>query len=151
VDEGRSESSKSFLWRQVEQDLQFFKLWDADMRRPATEHALGQEVCGQGCFSVTMASPCLFSSMLKCPATYRESHYDAAFCSHLIYLESTAIAVGSRTHFAANGIGAYFDDCLESFGLSSGPDGWIVLYVTCCGAGTHHEISRISDVPCYGP
>lgn len=97
----------SFRWIAPEgcpASLPLFRLQEGDARRVAAQVSCGQEIAGDGAFSLGMIAD--FEGRLRRhgPWFYRRLFWEAGVVGQVLYLEAEAAGVRST------GIGCYFDD-----------------------------------------
>jgi SagB-type dehydrogenase family enzyme len=132
-----------FLWQRAAgcpDGLPLYLLQERDCRRLAAGVSCGQEIAGDGAFSLGMLADYLASLRSRGSAFYRELFWEAGALGQVLYLE--AEEAGLR----ATGIGCYFDDAVhEVFGLASRD--WQSLYHFTVGGPV--EDPRLTDLPAY--
>ena len=87
--------------------LPFFKLLGGDMRYLAKRICCGQDIAGDGAFSLAMLADFNTALTANGAAAYPRLHWECGLIGQLLYLE--AEAAGMR----GTGIGCYFDDLLH--------------------------------------
>ena len=93
-------------------ELPLFQLLEGDCRSLAAQLSLGQEIAGDGAFSLGMLAD-MDSALRECgPWGYRRLFWEAGMIGQVLYLEAEA------AELRGTGIGAYFDDLVhELLGL----------------------------------
>jgi SagB-type dehydrogenase family enzyme len=133
-----------FLWQRPPScplGLPLFLLKEGDCRALATNVSCGQEIAGDGAFSLGMIAEYLDSLVVYGAGFYRNLYWEAGLVGQVLYLE--AEEAGTR----ATGIGCYFDDPVhEVFGISSRD--WQSLYHFTVGNPIQDE--RLTTLPAYG-
>ena len=103
----RQATYPQFAWRAppgCPSDLPLFLLQEADMRPLAAQLSCGQEIAGDGAFSLGMIAEFESTLRRRGPWFYRRLFWETGVIGQLLYLEAEAIGV------RATGIGCYFDD-----------------------------------------
>ena len=103
----RQAMHQQFAWTpppDCPQDLPLFLLEEGDARRMAAQVSCGQDIAGDGAFSLGMIAE--FESSLRRygPWFYRRLFWEAGVIGQVLYLEAEAAGV------RATGIGCFFDD-----------------------------------------
>ena len=133
-----------FCWQRVPtcpSGLPLYLLQEGDCRALATTVSCGQEIAGDGAFSVAMIADFLNSLVTYGAAFYRNLFWEAGVVGQLLYLEAEEAAI------RATGIGCYFDDPVHAaFGITS--RGWQSFYHFTVGAPV--EDGRLTTLPAYG-
>ncbi|MBI2355449.1 MAG: SagB/ThcOx family dehydrogenase [Deltaproteobacteria bacterium] len=133
LEELQRECSSHFRWKRVAaaEPLPLFLLHEGKCQAEATLAGCGQEIAGDGAFSVAMVAR--FRSPLEAsPWRYRHLHWEAGMIGQVLYLE--AEAHGMR----GTGMGCFFDDVTHHLlGLSG--DAFQDLY--------HFTIGKAVDDP----
>lgn len=125
------------IWEPAEDGLPLYLLRQGDFRRPACNVSLGQDLAGDGVFTVIMMAE--FRAVLERdgPWAYRRLHWEAGLVGQVLYLE--AEAAGLR----ACGIGAYYDEATHGLvGLTEGDDRWRDLYHLAVGGRVEETGAR---------
>ncbi len=133
---------KPFQWKAVDGCSALHLLAPGDHRRLARGLACGQEIAGDGVFSVAMIAD--FAATLEAEGAwaYRRLHWEAGLLGQILYLE----AVGAG--LSATGIGAFFDQETHAFlGLDRKSDAWQCLYQLSVGAAVPDR--RLATLPAY--
>jgi SagB-type dehydrogenase family enzyme len=86
------------------EDLPLFLLEEGDARRMAVQVSCGQEIAGDGAFSLGMIAEFEPRLLRHGPWFYRRLFWEAGVIGQVLYLEAEAIGV------RATGIGCFFDD-----------------------------------------
>ncbi len=116
VDSLRAAMPHEFAWTvppECPQQLPLFFLQPGDARQLAAQLSCGQDIAGDGAFSLGMIAE-FESSLRECgPWFYRRLFWEAGMIGQVLYLEAEAAGV------RATGIGCYFDDPVHQlFGLA---------------------------------
>jgi hypothetical protein len=85
-------------------DLPLYLLERGDPRQLATQVSCGQEIAGEGAFSLGMIAEYQASLAEHGPSFYRRLYWEAGAIGQVLYLEAEAAGVRST------GIGCFFDD-----------------------------------------
>ena len=94
-------------------DLPLYLLERGDARQVATQVSCGQEIAGEGAFSLGMAAEYQESLTARGPWFYRRLFWEAGAIGQVLYLEAEAAGVRST------GIGCFFDDPVHrTFGFA---------------------------------
>jgi SagB-type dehydrogenase family enzyme len=113
-----------FLWQRppsCPQGLPLFLLKEGDCRALAANVCCGQDIAGDGAFSLGMISEFRDSFVVSGAGFYRNLYWEAGLVGQVLYLEAEEAGI------RATGIGCYFDDPVhEVFGISSRD--WQSLY-----------------------
>jgi len=120
--------------------LSLYLLQEADMRGWAAGVSCGQNIAGDGAFSLGMIAE--FKESLKTygPFFYRNLFWEAGLIGQVLYLEAEEAGI------RATGIGCYFDDPVHDlFGLMSGE--FQSLYHFTVGGPV--EDKRLTTLPAY--
>lgn len=122
-------------------DLPLFLLQEADVRALAVQLSCGQEIAGDGAFSLGMIAE--FESALRRhgPWFYRRLFWEAGVLGQLLYLEAEAIGI------RATGIGCFFDDPVHQV-MGFGDTAFQSLYHFTMGGPV--EDPRLTTLPPYG-
>src|SRR5205814_8223297 len=94
--------------------LQLYLLKAGDCRTLAASGSCGQDIAGDGAFSVAMIADYMDSLVAYGASFYRNLFWEAGLVGQVLYLEAEEAGI------RATGIGCYFDDPVhEVFGISS--------------------------------
>jgi SagB-type dehydrogenase family enzyme len=139
----RAAMRREFLWRRpaaCPPGLHLYLLAEGDCRALAAEVSCGQDIAGDGAFSLGMIADSTASIEAFGGAFYRNLFWETGMVGQVLYLEAEEAGV------RATGIGCYFDDPVhETFGL---PRGWQSLYHFTVGGPV--EDVRLTTLPAYG-
>jgi hypothetical protein len=92
--------------------LPLYVLERGDARQLATQVSCGQDIAGDGAFSLGMIAEYEASLVARGPSFYRRLYWEACAIGQVLYLEAEAAGVRST------GIGCFFDDPVHQvFGL----------------------------------
>ena len=140
----RAGFNRPFLWRRpagCPPGLPLYLLEEGDYQAIAAQISCGQEIAGDGAFSVAMIADYTAAISVRGAAFYRNLFWEAGVIGQVLYLEAEEAGV------RATGIGCYFDELVHDlFGLS--PD-WQSLYHFTVGGPV--EDARLTTLPAYGP
>ena len=132
-----------FCWQHVPTcppGLPLYLLQEGDCRALASTVSCGQDIAGDGAFSLAMIADYMDSLATYGAAFYRNLFWEAGMVGQLLYLE--AEEAGTR----ATGIGCYFDDPVHAaFGIVSRE--WQSFYHFTVGAPVEDE--RLTTLPAY--
>jgi SagB-type dehydrogenase family enzyme len=132
-----------FLWQRpasCPSGLSLYLLKEADCRAWAAGVSCGQEIAGDGAFSLGMIADYENSLARYRAAFYRNLFWEAGLIGQVLYLEAEAAGI------RATGIGCYFDDAVhEVFGITS--RAWQSLYHFTVGGPV--EDKRLTTLPAY--
>lgn len=132
-----------FSWQSVPDcppGLPLYLLKKGDCRALATTVSCGQEIAGDGAFSLAMIADYRDSLATYGAAFYRNLFWEAGMVGQVLYLEAEEAGV------RATGIGCYFDDPVHAaFGIASRE--WQSFYHFTVGAPV--EDGRLSTLPAY--
>jgi SagB-type dehydrogenase family enzyme len=132
-----------FLWRRppsCPRGLPLYLLEEGDCRALAASVSCGQDIAGDGAFSLGMFADYMGSLVSYGAAFYRNLFWEAGLVGQVLYLEAEEAGVRST------GIGCYFDDLVhEVFGISSRD--WQSLYHFTVGGPV--EDRRLTTLPAY--
>jgi hypothetical protein len=107
----------------------------------AAQLSCGQDIAGQGAFSLAMLAEYQDALARYGAPFYRNLFWEAGMVGQILYLEAEAAAV------RATGIGCYFDDPVHrAFGIAS--RAWQSLYHLSIGGAV--EDARLTTLPAYG-
>ncbi|WP_280156027.1 SagB/ThcOx family dehydrogenase [Piscinibacter sp. XHJ-5] len=122
-------------------DLPLFLLQQADVRALAAQLSCGQEIAGDGAFSLGMIAEFESSLRQRGPWFYRRLFWETGVIGQLLYVEAEAIGL------RATGIGCFFDDPVhEVMGFSD--TAFQSLYHFTVGGAV--EDPRLTTLPPYG-
>ena len=143
VEELRRTMRTEFLWQRVPscpQGLPLYLLKEGDCRTLAANVSCGQDIAGDGAFSLAMLADSIGSLAAFGASFYRNLFWEAGLVGQVLYLEAEAAGV------RATGIGCYFDDPVhEVFGIQSRD--WQSFYHFTVGGPV--EDSRLTTLPPY--
>ncbi len=143
VEELREAMRPEFLWKRppsCPRGLPLFLLIEGDCRTLAASVSCGQDIAGDGAFSLAMLADYMGSLVAYGASFYRNLFWEAGFVGQVLYLEAEAAGI------RATGIGCYFDDPVhEVFGISSRD--WQSFYHFTVGGPV--EDSRLTTLPPY--
>ena len=132
-----------FCWQRVPDcppGLPLYLLQEGDCRALASTVSCGQEIAGDGAFSLTMIADHMASLATYGAAFYRNLFWEAGMVGQLLYLEAEEAGI------RATGIGCYFDDAVHAaFGIASRE--WQSFYHFT--VGTPVEDGRLTTLPAY--
>ena len=132
-----------FCWQRVPDcppGLPLYLLQEGDCRALASTVSCGQEIAGDGAFSLAMIADYMDSLATYGAAFYRNLFWEAGMAGQLLYLEAEEAGI------RATGIGCYFDDPVHAaFGIASRE--WQSFYHFTVGGPV--EDGRISTLPAY--
>jgi len=135
--------SAEFCWQHVATcptGLPLYLLQEGDCRALATTVSCGQEIAGDGAFSLAMIADYRDSLTTYGAAFYRNLFWEAGMVGQLLYLEAEEAGI------RATGIGCYFDDAVHAaFGIVSRE--WQSFYHFTVGGPV--EDGRLSTLPAY--
>jgi hypothetical protein len=104
-----------FAWRSppgCPAELPLYLLESGDARQAATQVSCGQDIAGDGAFSLGMIAEYQEKLVAHGPWFYRRLYWEAGAIGQVLYLEAEAAGV------RATGIGCFFDDPVhDTFGL----------------------------------
>ena len=122
-------------------DLPLYLLERGDAQQVATQVSCGQEIAGDGAFSLGMAAEYQASLAARGPWFYRRLFWEAGALGQVLYLEAEAAGV------RATGIGCFFDDPVhQTFGFAD--LAFQSLYHFTVGGAV--DDPRLSTLPAYG-
>ena len=143
VEKLRQAMRPEFLWLRppsCPEGLPLYLLKEGDCRALAASVSCGQDIAGDGAFSLAMLADYLDSLVAYGASFYRNLFWEAGLVGHVLYLEAEEAGI------RATGIGCYFDDPVhEVFGISSRD--WQSLYHFTVGGPV--EDSRLTTLPPY--
>lgn len=132
-----------FYWQRVPDcppGLPLFLLQEGDCRELASTVSCGQEIAGDGAFSLAMIADYRDCLATYGAAFYRNLFWEAGMVGQVLYLEA------EETGIRATGIGCYFDDPVHAaFGIVS--RAWQSFYHFSVGAPVEDE--RLTTLPAY--
>lgn len=133
-----------FRWQRVPTcppGLPLYLLQEGDCRALAARVSCGQDIAGDGAFSLGMIADYMGSLTTYGAAFYRNLFWEAGMVGQVLYLEAEEAGVRST------GIGCYFDDPVhEVFGIASRE--WQSFYHFTVGGPV--EDVRLTTLPAYG-
>ncbi|MGH8562651.1 MAG: SagB/ThcOx family dehydrogenase [Gammaproteobacteria bacterium] len=134
-----------FRWRRVAAGppgLPLYLLQEGDCRALAARVSCGQDIAGDGAFSLGMIADYRDSLTTYGAAFYRNLFWEAGMVGQVLYLEAEEAGIRST------GIGCYFDDPVhEVFGIDSME--WQSFYHFTVGGPV--EDPRLTTLSAYGP
>jgi nitroreductase len=143
VEKLRQAMRPEFLWLRppsCPEGLPLYLLKEGDCRTLAASVSCGQDIAGDGAFSVAMLADYLDSLVAYGAGFYRNLFWEAGLVGQVLYLEADEAGI------RATGIGCYFDDPVhEVFGISSRD--WQSFYHFTVGGPV--EDSRLTTLPPY--
>ena len=143
VESLRRAMAPSFLWQAVNdrpRGLALYLLREMDCRALAARVSCGQDIAGDGAFSLAMIAEYLDTLVRYGAASYRNLFWEAGMIGQVLYLEAEEAGVRST------GIGCYFDDAVhEVFGIASRE--WQSFYHFAVGGPIEDE--RLTTLPAY--
>ena len=132
-----------FLWQRppsCPHGLPLFLLKEGDCRTLAASVSCGQDIAGDGAFSLGMIAEYMDSLVVYGAGFYRNLFWEAGLVGQVLYLEAEEAGI------RATGIGCYFDDPVhEVFGISSRD--WQSFYHFTVGGPV--EDGRLTTLPPY--
>lgn len=132
-----------FLWLRPSscpRGLPLYLLKEGDCRALAASVSCGQDIAGNGAFSLGMIADYMDSLVTYGAAFYRNLFWEAGLLGQVLYLEAEEAGIRST------GIGCYFDDPVhEVFGISSRD--WQSFYHFTVGGPV--EDKRLTTLPAY--
>jgi SagB-type dehydrogenase family enzyme len=132
-----------FCWHRVPdcpQGLPLYLLQEGDCRALATTVSCGQDIAGDGSFSLAMIADYKDSLTTYGGGFYRNLFWEAGMVGQVLYLEAEEAGIG------ATGIGCYFDDPVHAaFGIEARE--WQSFYHFTVGRPV--EDSRLMTLPAY--
>lgn len=138
----RAAMGRDFAWRRpagCPPELHLYLLEERDCRMLAADVSCGQDIAGDGAFSLGMIAEYSASIAAGGAAFYRNLFWECGVVGQVLYLEAEEAGI------RATGIGCYFDDPVHQiFGLS--PD-WQSLYHFTVGGPV--EDARLTTLPAY--
>jgi SagB-type dehydrogenase family enzyme len=143
VEKLRQAMRPEFLWLRppsCPQGLPLYLLKEGDCRTLAASVSCGQDIAGDGAFSLAMLADYMDSLVAHGASFYRNLFWEAGLVGQVLYLEAEEAGI------RATGIGCYFDDPVhEVFGISSRD--WQSFYHFAVGGPV--EDSRLTTLPPY--
>jgi nitroreductase len=134
---------REFLWRRLPScpaGLPLYLLQEGDCRALAAMVSCGQDIAGDGAFSLGMIADYRDSLTTYGAAFYRNLFWEAGMVGQVLYLEAEEAGIRST------GIGCYFDDPVHQvFGITSGE--WQSFYHFAVGGPV--EDTRLTTLPAY--
>jgi hypothetical protein len=122
-------------------DLPLFLLEEADVRQLAAQVSCGQNIAGDGAFSLGMIAEFEFSLRRYGPWFYRRLFWETGLIGQVLYLEAEATGV------RATGIGCFFDDPVHQvLGFDDATFQSLYHFTT----GGHVDDPRLTTLPPYG-
>ena len=135
---------REFRWQRVPTcppGLPFYLLQEGDCRALASTVSCGQNIAGDGAFSLGMIADYMDSLTTYGAGFYRNLFWEAGMVGQVLYLEAEEAGIRST------GIGCYFDDPVhEVFGIASRE--WQSFYHFAVGGPV--EDVRLTTLPAYG-
>ena len=135
---------REFRWQRVSTcppGLPFYLLQEGDCRALASTVSCGQNIAGDGAFSLGMIADYMGSLTTYGAGFYRNLFWEAGMVGQVLYLEAEEAGI------RATGIGCYFDDPVhEVFGIASRE--WQSFYHFAVGGPV--EDVRLTTLPAYG-
>ena len=132
-----------FCWQRVPHcppGLPLYLLQEGDCRALASTVSCGQDIAGDGAFSLAMIADYMDSLATYGAGFYRNLFWEAGMVGQLLYLEAEEAGI------RATGIGCYFDDPVHAaFGIASRE--WQSFYHFTVGAPV--EDGRLTTLPAY--
>ena len=135
---------REFRWQHVPTcppGLPLYLLQEGDCRALASAVSCGQDIAGDGAFSLGMIADYTDSLTTYGAAFYRNLFWEAGVVGQVLYLEA------EETGIRSTGIGCYFDDPVHDvFGIASRE--WQSFYHFSVGGPV--EDTRLTTLPAYG-
>jgi len=132
-----------FCWQRVPDcppGLPLYLLKEGDCRALAITVSCGQDIAGDGAFSLAMIADYRDSLATYGSAFYRNLFWEAGMVGQVLYLEA------EESGIRATGIGCYFDDPVHAaFGIEARE--WQSFYHFTVGGPV--EDSRLTTLPAY--
>ena len=132
-----------FLWLRLPScpsGLPLYLLKEGDCRTLAASVSCGQDIAGDGAFSLGMIADYMNSLVAYGASFYRNLFWEAGLVGQVLYLEAEEAGIRST------GIGCYFDDPVhEVFGISS--LAWQSFYHFTVGGARDDQ--RLTTLPGY--
>ena len=121
-------------------ELPLYLLQEGDCQKLATTVSCGQDIAGEGAFSLAMIADYSDSLATYGSSFYRNLFWEAGMVGQVLYLEA------EESGIRATGIGCYFDDPVRTaFGIVSTK--WQSLYHFTVGSPV--EDNRLTTLPAY--
>jgi SagB-type dehydrogenase family enzyme len=143
VEKLRQAMRPEFLWLRppsCPEGLPLYLLKEGDCRTLAASVSCGQDIAGDGAFSLAMLADYMDSLVAYGAGFYRNLFWEAGLVGQVLYLEAEEAGI------RATGIGCYFDDPVhEVFGISSRD--WQSFYHFTVGGPV--EDRRLTTLPPY--
>jgi SagB-type dehydrogenase family enzyme len=143
VEKLRQAMQPDFLWLRppsCPEGLPLYLLKEGDSRALAASVSCGQDIAGDGAFSLAMLAEYMDSLVAYGASFYRNLFWEAGLVGQVLYLEAEEAGI------RATGIGCYFDDPVhEVFGISSRD--WQSFYHFTVGGPV--EDDRLTTLPPY--
>ena len=140
----RQSMRQQFAWTSppgCPEDLPLFLLEEGDARRMAVQVSCGQEIAGDGAFSLGMIAEFEASLRRRGPWFYRRLFWETGVIGQVLYLEAEATGV------RATGIGCFFDDPVHQvLGFNDATFQSLYHFTT----GGPVEDPRLTTLPPYG-
>ena len=134
---------REFRWQRLPScppGLPLYLLQEGDCRALAATVSCGQDIAGDGAFSLGMIADYMDSLTTYGATFYRNLFWEAGIVGQVLYLEAEEAGIRST------GIGCYFDDSVhEVFGITSRE--WQSLYHFTVGGPV--EDTRLTTLPAY--
>ena len=134
---------RGFRWQRLlscPPRLPLYLLQEGDCRALAAAVSCGQNIAGDGAFSLGMIADYIDSLTTYGAAFYRNLFWEAGMVGQVLYLEAEEVGIRST------GIGCYFDDPVhEAFGIASRE--WQSFYHFTVGGPL--EDTRLTTLPGY--
>ena len=134
---------REFRWQRLPAcppGLPLYLLQEGDCRALAATVSCGQNIAGDGAFSLGMIADYMDSLTTYGAAFYRNLFWEAGMVGQVLYLEA------EETGIRSTGIGCYFDDPVhEAFGITSRE--WQSFYHFTVGGLV--EDTRLTTLPAY--
>ncbi|MBT7608912.1 MAG: SagB/ThcOx family dehydrogenase [Bacteriovoracaceae bacterium] len=130
---------QSFSWTKIFEDFPLYQLFEGDVRNVATNVSCGQEIAGDGAFSLGMLAN-FEKTVLVDPMTYPTLYWESGIIGQVLYLEAHANGV------MGTGIGCFFDDSVHDLiGLKN--NSFQSIYHFTIGGGLKDD--RLQTLPPY--
>jgi SagB-type dehydrogenase family enzyme len=143
IDQLRQVMRRDFLWQQppgCPRGVPLYLLEEGDFRASAAQVSCGQDIAGDGAFSLGMIADYMGSLVSLGAPFYRNLFWEAGLVGQVLYLEAEEAGI------RATGIGCYFDDPVHDvFGITSRD--WQSLYHFTVGGPV--EDLRLMTLPAY--
>lgn len=143
VDILKSVMHGEFCWQRVPDcppGLPLYLLQEGDCRALAITVSCGQDIAGDGSFSLAMIADYMDSLATYGSGFYRNLFWEAGMVGQVLYLEAEEAGI------RATGIGCYFDDPVHAaFGIETRE--WQSFYHFTVGGPV--EDSRLTTLPAY--